>query len=63
MGLFRELNPGPPAPEAGIIPLDQTANCVAHTLLRGCVWFVVVVVDVDNVVVVVVVWQRSPVAS
>ena len=22
-GLFRELNPGPPAPEAGIIPLDQ----------------------------------------
>ena len=25
-GLFRELNPGPPAPEAGIIPLDQTAD-------------------------------------
>ena len=24
-GLFRESNPGPPAPEAGIIPLDQTA--------------------------------------
>jgi hypothetical protein len=26
------LNPGPPAPEAGIIPLDQTARCVAGTL-------------------------------
>ena len=25
-GLFRESNPGPPAPEAGIIPLDQTAD-------------------------------------
>ena len=24
-GLFRGSNPGPPAPEAGIIPLDQTA--------------------------------------
>ena len=23
MGPFRGLNPGPPAPEAGIIPLDQ----------------------------------------
>ena len=31
LGLFRELNPGPPAPEAGIIPLDQTAKCVTHT--------------------------------
>ena len=27
-GLFRELNPGPPAPEAGIILLDQTASCL-----------------------------------
>ena len=45
IGLFRELNPGPPAPEAGIIPLDQTAKCVTHTLLRGCLWFGVVVVD------------------
>ena len=26
IGLFRESNPGPPAPKAGIIPLDQTAN-------------------------------------
>ena len=43
VGLFRELNPGPPAPEAGIIPLDQTAKCVACTLLRGCLWFGVVV--------------------
>ena len=25
-GLFRGSNPGPPAPEAGIIPLDQTAT-------------------------------------
>ena len=23
-GPFRDLNPGPPAPKAGIIPLDQT---------------------------------------
>ena len=23
-GRFRDLNPGPPAPKAGIIPLDQT---------------------------------------
>ena len=43
IGLFRELNPGPPAPEAGIIPLDQTAKCFAYTLLRGCFWFGVVV--------------------
>ncbi len=29
-GPFRGLNPGPPAPEAGIIPLDQTdmSGCV-----------------------------------
>ena len=26
-GLFRELNPGPLAPEARIMPLDQTASC------------------------------------
>ena len=72
VGLFRELNPGPPAPEAGIIPLDQTANCVAYTLLRGCVWFVVVVIVVGIVVVVdvvvvlvvvAVVLQQTPVAS
>ena len=25
-GLFRELNPGPLAPEARIMPLDQAAN-------------------------------------
>lgn len=25
-GPFRELNPRPPAPKAGIIPLDQTAG-------------------------------------
>ena len=41
-GLFRESNPGPPAPEAGIIPLDQTADsdlgmarCSAHRRTRG----------------------------
>ena len=25
-GLSRDLNPGPPAPKAGIIPLDQQAT-------------------------------------
>jgi hypothetical protein len=29
-GLFRELNPGPLAPEARIIPLDQTAGCYSQ---------------------------------
>ena len=43
--LFREFNPGPPAPKAGIIPLDQTAKCVTHRLLRGYLWFGGVVVD------------------
>ena len=28
-GLFWELNPGPLAPEARIMPLDQTANCIS----------------------------------
>ena len=27
LGLVRDLNPGPLAPEARIIPLDQRANC------------------------------------
>ena len=31
-GLFRESNPGPLAPKARIIPLDQTADAV---LLKG----------------------------
>lgn len=26
-GPLRDLNPGPPAPKAGIIPLDQEALC------------------------------------
>jgi hypothetical protein len=26
-GRFRESNPGPPAPKAGIMPLDQTDHC------------------------------------
>ena len=33
-GLFRESNPGPLAPEAGIIPLDQTAS--AKTCCHRC---------------------------
>jgi hypothetical protein len=28
IGLLRELNPGPPAPKAGIMPLDQTATVI-----------------------------------
>ena len=33
-GPLRELNPGPPAPEAGIMPLDQvaTVRSLAETL-------------------------------
>ena len=34
-GLFRELNPGPLAPEARIMPLDQTANN-GKKLTMGC---------------------------
>ena len=33
-GLFRELNPGPLAPEARIMPLDQTASCKPATKAR-----------------------------
>lgn len=29
IGLVRELNPGPPTPEAGIMPLDQQAKLYA----------------------------------
>ena len=29
-GLVRELNPGPLAPEARIIPLDQQATLLTH---------------------------------
>ena len=28
-GPLRELNPGPPAPEAGIMPLDQVATVMS----------------------------------
>ncbi len=31
-GLLRELNPGPLAPEARIMPLDQAAMCGQHKL-------------------------------
>ena len=55
-GLFRELNPGPPAPEAGIIPLDQTANCVTHT--RFCADAFGLVLLLLLTVVLVVVWQK-----
>ena len=33
VGAFRELNPGPPAPEAGIIPLDQTPEVINPSVL------------------------------
>ena len=33
VGLVRELNPGPLAPEARIIPLDQRANDLLHSSL------------------------------
>ena len=41
-GPLRELNPGPPAPEAGIMPLDQVATVmslserVSYVLFRKC---------------------------
>lgn len=31
-GPLRELNPWPPAPEAGIIPLDQAATIITHII-------------------------------
>jgi hypothetical protein len=31
-GLNRDLNPGPPAPKAGIIPLDHWATYIKHLL-------------------------------
>ena len=34
-GLLRELNPGPLAPEARIIPLDQAASC--RTMRCACI--------------------------
>ena len=35
-GLVRELNPGPLAPEARIIPLDQAANkCISFGYVDG----------------------------
>ena len=34
-GLFRELDPGPLAPEAIIIPLDQTAGDLMHAANSG----------------------------
>ena len=60
IGLFRELNPGPTAPEAGIIPLDQTAKCVTHTRFCADAFGLVLLL---LTVVLVVVWQRSRVAS
>ena len=35
-GLFRELNPGPLAPKARIIPLDQTAVLLVEFKYSGC---------------------------
>ena len=34
-GLLRELNPGPLAPEARIMPLDQAASCISMVANRG----------------------------
>ena len=31
-GPLRELNPGPPAPEAGIMPLDQVATVIGLSI-------------------------------
>ena len=31
-GLVRDLNPGPRAPEARIIPLDQRARCLGNQI-------------------------------
>ena len=36
IGLVRDLNPGPLAPKARIIPLDQRATAVSH-LGNGCI--------------------------
>ena len=35
-GLLRELNPGPLAPEARIMPLDQAASCKSFVLSVEC---------------------------
>ena len=37
-GLLRELNPGPLAPEARIMPLDQAANWDQHILGYTMPW-------------------------
>ena len=37
-GLLRELSPGPIAPEARIMPLDQAADvCVGYDVVQTCV--------------------------
>ena len=38
-GLLRELNPGPLAPEARIIPLDQAASCIFFALTSHLGWW------------------------
>ena len=35
-GVLRELNSGPPAPKAGIIPLDQVPNAASASAV-GCI--------------------------
>ena len=35
MGLVRDLNPGPRAPEARIIPLDQRADIALKPIVHG----------------------------
>ena len=36
-GLLRELNPGPLAPEARIIPLDQAAGLIAFNTVNATI--------------------------
>ena len=38
LGLNRDLNPGPPAPEAGIIPLDHWATLVLLSQIVAPAW-------------------------
>jgi hypothetical protein len=37
-GLLRELNLGPLAPEARIMPLDQAASCERHGIILPSQW-------------------------
>ena len=48
-GLVRDLNPGPLAPEARIIPLDQRASvCFAIFISDVCLYLIVVAIMLPN---------------